>query len=237
MTQTKFTTAGNALVNKPAGLTSFQVVKKVRYETKAKKVGHAGTLDPFAHGLLIVAIGKAFTTQISTVVDMPKTYWTSMICGVSTNTLDSYGDVEKVEPLSKSLSKEEIDSVLKSFIGKQQQTPPNFSAKKIQGKRAYDLARQNIEVVLEPASIEIMEVEFLDFRDSKFPEIQFKITCSKGTYVRKLVEDIATKLNTIAYTKDLIREAIGEFKSDDALDFTALTDDSLQDYCQYYGRR
>ncbi|RAP38150.1 tRNA pseudouridine(55) synthase TruB [Candidatus Marinamargulisbacteria bacterium SCGC AAA071-K20] len=227
---------GNVLVNKPPGLSSFQCVKKVRYETQVKKVGHAGTLDPFANGLLIIAVGKSFTTQINKVVDMPKTYWTSMICGVSTNTLDSYGEVTKVEPLEKMPTTEEINTVLQSFLGKQDQVPPAFSAKKIQGQRAYDLARKNIEVVLEPAKIEILEIECLKVRESKFPEIQFKISCSKGTYVRKLVEDIAAKLNTIAYTKDLIREAIGSFNLDDSLDYTNLTRDSLQEYCQLYGR-
>ena len=142
----KSSTKGNILVNKPPGLTSFQCVKKIRYLTKAKKVGHAGTLDPFANGLLIVAVGKSFTTQISKFVSMPKTYWTSMICGISTDILDSYGDIDKVEPLSKPLNKNKIKSVLKSFLGKQEQIPPNFSAKKIKGQRAYDLARKKKEI-------------------------------------------------------------------------------------------
>lgn len=237
MQKTKLAIAGNLLINKPAGLSSFQCVKKVRYESRVQKVGHAGTLDPFAQGLMLIAVGKTYTKQISSIVDMSKTYWVSMILGISTNTLDSYGQVEHVEPLAKAISMDEIKSILQSFLGKQEQVPPKFSAKKINGKRAYDLARNNEDVVLKPASIEIYDIELLSIYESEFPEIQFKVTCSKGTYVRTLVEDIAKKLGTIAYTKDLIREKIGNFDLDESLDFKDISEKNLMELLQFYGRR
>ncbi|MFT5170597.1 MAG: tRNA pseudouridine55 synthase [Candidatus Marinamargulisbacteria bacterium] len=215
---------GFLFVDKPVGLTSFDVVKKVRWLTKTKQVGHAGTLDPFASGLLILALGRQFTKQIYKFQDAAKTYAVKMVLGIQTDTLDAYGKIEKYDQVkTNQLSYESIDSTLHQFVGEQAQIPPMFSAKKVNGQRLYHLARQGIQIEIEPKNVVIHDVclDQVDFY--QFPIIQFTTRCSKGTYVRSLVRDIGEKMHSVAYTKDLVRTHIDHYDVKDAIAFSDLT--------------
>ena len=173
-------------IYKPVGWTSFGVVKKIRGITKEKKVGHGGTLDPFAEGVLIIGTGRD-TKKLTGISSDYKSYTATLKLGEATNTLDVEGSITEKSDIP-SLSTEMLESILKGFLGKQKQIPPMFSAKKIGGKKLYELARKNIEIEREPKEIEIKEIELVDFVEDK---IIFKVSCSKGTYVRVLGSDIA----------------------------------------------
>jgi len=198
-------------INKPAGWTSFDVVKKIRGIVREKKVGHGGTLDPFATGVLIIGTGKD-TKQLTNITAEDKSYVATIFLGKQTNTLDTEGDVVKEETVPK-LSLKDIEIVLNSFLGESKQIPPMFSAKKVDGKRLYKLARKNIEIDREPVSIQIRDIQLLDFQQN---QISFSVTCSKGTYIRVLAKDISKKLNTVGYLTKLERTQVGGFSIDDA---------------------
>jgi tRNA pseudouridine55 synthase len=213
--------AGFLVVDKPVGLSSFKVVGRVRRSKNVKKVGHSGTLDPFASGVLVIGVGKEFTRQLDTIQALPKTYVATLTFGIETDTLDSFGTVTKVNtdiPVTES----DVRSVLHKFTGELEQMPPAFSAKKIDGKRAYELARKGQEVQLKPSNVTVYGLEILWFKKGKFPSCCIEIKCSKGTYVRSLVRDIAKEMGTVAYTKDLIRTAVGPYRLEDATTFGAL---------------
>jgi tRNA pseudouridine55 synthase len=222
---------GFLLINKPTGISSFGVVKKVRYLTKVKKVGHAGTLDPFASGLLILALGKNYTKQIDKFQNLPKEYETTMLLGSETNTLDPEGDVIKTKDTQHllTLTEEAIKAEFHSFQGKSKQVPPMFSAKKVDGKRLYTLARKGITIEIEPKDIDIhsIEVNSINLKNTP-PTISFITKCSKGTYIRSLVRDIAYKLDAVAYTSALCRTKIGDYSTNNALDMETLTLEQIQ---------
>ena len=198
-------------INKPAGWTSFDVVKKVRGIIKEKKVGHAGTLDPFAEGVLVLGTGPD-TKKLTDITTANKTYRAELTLGKATDTQDRDGriSVEKVVPV---LTKEPIVAVLASFNGPQEQIPPMYSAKHVNGQRLYKLARKNKTVERVPVKISIDQISLLDYTE---PVISFNVTCSKGTYVRVLGADIAAKLGTVGHLTALIRTSVGSYHIADA---------------------
>ncbi len=208
-----FGTAGIVLVNKPQTWTSFDVVKYVRSRLKTKKVGHAGTLDPMAEGLLILCSGRA-TKSISELQEMPKTYIGEVTFGGSTPSYDADSDIDEEAPFEH-ITQEMIEKVLtEKFSGDIQQVPPMYSALKRDGQRLYDLARRGETLELEPRPVTIHEHQILEFSDSK---LLLSITCSKGTYIRSIAHDLGIALGSRAHLSKLIRTAIGMFTSVNAL--------------------
>ena len=198
-------------INKPAGWTSFDVVKKVRGIINEKKVGHAGTLDPFATGVLILGTGTD-TKKLSSIALSNKSYIADLTLGIETDTHDCDGKITSKEKIPE-LSQEMVENVLSTFIGNNKQTPPMFSAKKINGVRLYKLARQNKVVKRDPVEINIYQIHLLKF---KLPTITFEVTCSKGTYIRVLGLDIAKKLGTTGYLSSLKRISVGSYNITDS---------------------
>ncbi|MFC1785161.1 tRNA pseudouridine(55) synthase TruB [Candidatus Neomarinimicrobiota bacterium] len=199
-------------IYKPVGWTSFNVVRKIKGIIKDKKVGHAGTLDPFAEGVLIIGSGKD-TKKLTAISADQKSYIATLKLGEETNTLDIEGEIVTKSNVPK-LSNVIISNVLKNFLGKQKQIPPMFSAKKIGGKKLYELARKNVEIEREPKDIEIKEIELVNFLED---EITFKSTCSKGTYIRVLGSDIAKALGTVGHLTKLLRTSVGEYFVEEAI--------------------
>ncbi len=198
-------------LHKPVGWTSFDVVKKVRSIIKEKKVGHGGTLDPFAEGVLIIGTGKD-TKKLTSITSADKTYIARLCLGEITDTLDTEGQVIEAKPVPE-INADDIHKVLDSFLGTSCQIPPMFSAKKVNGQRLYKLARKNIEVKREPVQINIKSIGLLDYLDHS---LSFSVTCSKGTYIRVLGKDIAEKLGTVGYLKSLVRMQVGPYSIDDS---------------------
>ncbi len=199
-------------IYKPVGWTSFNVVRKIKGITKEKKVGHAGTLDPFAEGVLIIGTGRD-TKELTAISADQKSYIATLKLGEETNTLDIEGEIVTKSNVPK-LSNVIISNVLNKFLGKQKQIPPMFSAKKVGGKKLYELARKNIEIEREPKDIEIKEIELVNFLED---EITFKSTCSKGTYIRVLGSDIAKALGTVGHLSKLVRTSVGEYFVEEAI--------------------
>ena len=199
-------------MHKPEGWTSFDLVKKIRSITKEKKVGHAGTLDPFAEGVLIIGTGKD-TKNLSKVTTQRKIYQAIIQLGSQTDTLDTEGRVINTMPVPL-LNRKELENILASFKGIYKHKPPMFSAKKINGTRLYKLARKNITIEREEIISKIYNIELNTFTDSL---IDFSVTCSKGTYIRVLGSDIAEKIGTIGYLIKLVRTGIGDYKISDSI--------------------
>jgi len=199
-------------IYKPIDWTSFDVVKKIRSITKEKKVGHAGTLDPFAEGVLIVGTGKD-TKSLANISSTNKSYTATLKLGIETNTLDTEGKVvkEKEVPV---LPSDLINNVLNNFKGIQTQIPPMYSAKKVGGKKLYKLARNNIEIERKPISINILDISLINHSKDI---IEFSVSCSKGTYIRVLGSDIANKLGTVGHLSKLIRNSVGEYLKEDSI--------------------
>ena len=206
-------------LNKPIGWTSFDVVKKIRGIVKEKKVGHGGTLDPFAEGVLILGTSKD-TKNLTAITQMDKEYETVIKIGETTGTLDTESEVtlrKNIPILNRTL----IKDILESFLGKTLQTPPMFSAKKVNGKRLYTLARKNIVIERDPVEINIEKISLLSFtKDS----ISISVTCSKGTYIRVLGKDIAERLNTVGYLTSLTRTRVGSYLIKDSVSIEQLED-------------
>ena len=198
-------------INKPTGWTSFDVVKKVRGILKEKKVGHAGTLDPFAEGVLVLGTGPD-TKKLTNIATAKKTYRANLNLGKATDTLDLDGKIS-AEAVVPELTKETIASVLASFVGTQEQIPPMYSAKHVNGQRLYKLARKNKTIERDPVMISIDQISLLDYTE---PVITFEVTCSKGTYVRVLGTDIAEKLGTVGHLTALTRIRVGKYNIADA---------------------
>tara|TARA_B110000116_G_C16661818_1_gene502123 strand:- start:243 stop:896 length:654 start_codon:yes stop_codon:yes gene_type:complete len=206
-------------VYKPKGWSSFDVVKKIRYIVKEKKVGHGGTLDPFAEGVLIIGTG-ADTKRLTKITSEDKSYHATLLLGKTTDTLDTEGEVIKEKPIPE-LDADTISKVLDTFSGITNQTPPMYSAKKVNGTRLYKLARKNITVKREPVQINIKTITLEEFTENT---ISFSLTCSKGTYIRVLGYDIALKLGTVGYLTGLIRTQIGHYRIDDSQSIKELED-------------
>jgi tRNA pseudouridine55 synthase len=215
---TDFIKGAVLLIDKPVDWSSFDIVKKVRnmiskrLGVKKLKVGHAGTLDPLASGLMIICTGKA-TKEIESYQGLEKEYIATLYLGASTPSCDLETEVDHTFPTDH-ISLELIHKVLNNFKGESLQVPPVFSAKRIQGRRAYDFARKGEELAMRPQLINISELEMLDFN---IPELTLRVKCSKGTYIRALARDIGKALDTGAYLAVLRRTKIGQFSVDDAL--------------------
>lgn len=197
---------GVLIINKPKGYTSHDIVNIIRKELHIKKVGHTGTLDPNATGVLPILIGNA--TKISKyLIEHDKTYIAEIKLGEKTTTGDSEGEIIETRNVEKN-QPEKIQEVLTKFLGKQKQTPPKFSAIKINGKKAYEYARTGQDIKLEQREIEIFSINLLSYENNN---IKFKVKCSKGTYIRTLCEDIAETLGTVGYMNSLERIQVDNF--------------------------
>lgn len=216
---------GIIIINKPKDYTSHDVVAKVKKSLNLKKVGHTGTLDPNATGVLILLLNNG-TKFAKYLINHDKEYEVVLKLGIKTDTADGEGNIIKEEQVNIK-EKEEIEKVLKSFIGKQEQFPPMYSAIKVNGKKLYEYAREGKKVEVNSRKIEIYSIELTNI-NNKENEIQFKVSCSKGTYIRSLCEDIATKLETIGYMKDLKRTVVGDFNLNQAITIEELESNKEQ---------
>ena len=233
---------GIAIINKKQGLTSRDVVNQISKKLNIKKVGHTGTLDPLATGVLVVCIGKA-TKLVDVLTDFDKEYEAGVCLGIETDTLDITGNVLKVENVIK--TEEEIINTLNSFVGEYDQEVPIYSAVKINGKKLYEYARENIPVELPKRKVKIHNISLTSdviYKNNKV-YFSFKVKVSKGTYIRSLIRDIADKLNTIGTMTSLVRTKQGHFDIRNSTDidnlkiinineclknyFTVITDDKL----------
>ena len=204
--------SGSLLINKEIGLTSRQEVNNISHILKEKKAGHIGTLDPFADGLLIVLLGSS--TKISPFLEiMDKTYIATLKLGIQTDTGDLTGNVVE-EKEAKPLNNEKIAQILESFLGKQLQTPPMYSALKVNGKELYKYAREGKEIERKQREIEVFDIKLLDYNND---ELTFEAKVSKGTYIRTLGEDIAKALGTVGHLIRLTRTEVGPYKLEDAI--------------------
>ena len=205
-------------MNKPYGWTSFGVVNKVRYfvcrkqGVKKMKVGHAGTLDPLATGVMILCTGKA-TKRIEEFQYQTKEYVATIRLGATTPSFDLEKEIDATYP-TEHITRELVEETLRQFVGSIEQVPPAFSACKVDGKRAYDLARKGREVELKPKTLVIDEIELLD---CTLPDIRIRVVCSKGTYIRALARDIGIALRSGAHLTALERTRVGDVRLDDCL--------------------
>jgi tRNA pseudouridine55 synthase len=200
------------LINKPLQWTSFDVVNKLRYKLKTKKIGHAGTLDPLATGLLIICVGK-MTKRIDEFMGQEKEYTGKFILGQTTASHDLETPVSEQRDISH-VTPEMIYQTSTRFLGNINQLPPQHSAIRIKGKRAYEFARAGKEITLAPREVTVSAFEILQIN---LPEIHFRIVCSKGTYIRSLVRDFGADLKVGAYLSALCRTRIGDFRLEDAV--------------------
>ena len=198
--------------NKPIGWSSFDLVKKIRnllkikYKFKKLKVGHAGTLDPLASGLMIICTGK-FTKKISQIQDQDKTYVADVLFGATTPSFDLETEIDKTYD-TKSITLKKIQDNLQEFSGEIEQIPPIYSALKVDGERLYKKARRGEKIIIKSRKVIINSIEIIE---AELPRIRLKINCSKGTYIRSIAHDLGKKLNNGAHLISLIRTNIGEF--------------------------
>lgn len=203
---------GILLVNKPSGIPSFRLVTLLRKATKIRKIGHAGTLDPFAEGLMILLIGKNYTKKSNLFLNQDKEYIATIRLGQSTDTYDREGQVTQTSDLIP--TEEKINEVLENYQGTIEQVPPMYSAKKIDGKKLYELARKGIEVKREakPVTLSITKISY------QYPELKIQVQCSKGTYIRTLAHDIGSDLGCFGHVTELVRTKSGPFSLDNAIE-------------------
>jgi tRNA pseudouridine55 synthase len=199
-------------IYKPVGWTSFDVVKKLRGITRDKKVGHGGTLDPFAEGVLVIGT-NADTKTLTEISGTIKSYRAILTLGEETDTLDIDGKIINRCPVS-ILDEKKVKSVLNDFLGESQQVPPMYSAKKVNGVRLYKMARKNQFVERKPTLINIYDIKLNNIEENR---IDFSVTCSKGTYIRVLGLEIAKKLGTVGHLTQLTRTAVGEYRIHDSV--------------------
>lgn len=211
------------LIDKPLRWTSFDVVRKIRNLIRIKKVGHAGTLDPLATGLLIICTGK-FTKKINEYMAQEKEYTGSFTLGATTVSYDLEQETKDFKPFDH-LTEDEIKSAAKPFTGEILQVPPAHSAIQINGKRVYELARQGKEVIIEPRKVTIKEFEITKM---EMPLVHFRVICSTGTYIRSLANDFGKVLGCGAHLSSLCRTRIGEFKVEDAMTMEAFEEEVLR---------
>jgi len=212
MIKIEFQPSGFLLINKPSGPTSHDIIDGLRRITGIKKIGHAGTLDPFASGLLIVAVGRQATKEISRFVKMDKEYIAEVLLGQESDTFDRTGKIT-IKQNATIISQEKIKKALEQFAGRQKQLPPMYSAKKVGGKKLYELARRGETIERTPSVIEIFELKLLGYN---WPKLKIKIRCSSGTYIRSLVHDLGQALGSGALTSELERTAINGYNLTEA---------------------
>ncbi|MEK9151865.1 MAG: tRNA pseudouridine(55) synthase TruB [Patescibacteria group bacterium] len=212
---------GFILIDKPAGVTSHDVIDELRRITGLRRIGHAGTLDPFATGLLVVGIGAA-TKRLAEHLHKEKEYVGTMVLGASSDTQDLTGKmIESIGAVMPDI--ETVRTTLHKFTGPFLQTPPMFSAKKVGGKKLYELARQGKEIERKPIEVNIHELELMKYEP---PRLSIRVRCSAGTYIRTLAHDIGAQLGTGAYLESLRRTVIGELRIEDAVTLKTLTRDN-----------
>jgi tRNA pseudouridine55 synthase len=211
---------GWLVIDKPLGLSSAKVVAAIKRTTNAQKVGHGGTLDPLASGILPIGLGEA-TKTMPYIVDASKGYDFTVKWGIETDSLDSEGEI--VHEGGQTPAPDKVEAILSEFVGTIKQTPPAYSAIKIDGKRAYALAREGKDVKIEPRNIEIQSLKVLGTAKDT-GETTFRVQCGKGTYVRSLARDIAYHLDTYGYVTMLRRTKVGPFTLDHAISLEKLED-------------
>ncbi|MFC1658056.1 tRNA pseudouridine(55) synthase TruB [Candidatus Omnitrophota bacterium] len=216
---------GILVVNKPGGMTSHDVVDFVRRRLKTRRVGHAGTLDPIATGVLLVLVGRC-TKLFNHFLSLDKEYIATLTLGARTTSGDREGKILQTKDYSE-VTEEKVRAVFQSRIGEGLQVPPMVSALKHKGKRLYSLARRGIEVNRKPRQITIRKLKLLEFKP---PCIKFYLQCSKGTYVRQLAEDIARDLNCVGHISEIQRESIGPFNIAGALPLSKVDESFLRPY-------
>ncbi|VVU95466.1 TruB family pseudouridylate synthase (N terminal domain) [seawater metagenome] len=215
-------------INKPLNITSMDVIRYLRKVTKIKKIGHAGTLDPLASGVLLVAIGK-YTKKINEFMGMVKKYETTIDLRSFSTTDDAEGEKTEVN-IQKKPNLEEIEKTIKNnFIGDITQIPPIYSALKIKGKKAYELAREGKNVEMKPRQVKIDAIKILNY---EWPYLTLDITCSKGTYIRSLGRDIGKELNTGGYLTMLKRTAIGNYTIQESVELSKINSGNWKNYLQ-----
>ena len=201
-------------INKPIGRSSHFAVAVIRRITKIKKVGHTGTLDPMATGVLPICIGREATKLSQLIMDSPKEYKAVLKLGITTTTQDGEGEITSEKEVAS--TKEEVENAVNSFVGEITQIPPMYSAIKINGKKLYELARKGVEVEREPRKVTIHYINILNV-DMEEKEAEIVIGCSKGTYIRTLCNDIGEKLGCGGYMKSLVRTKCGGFDIKDSI--------------------
>ncbi len=217
--------SGILIISKPAGITSHDVVDEVRKITGLRQVGHTGTLDPMATGVLIILVGPA-TKLSNQFLGLDKIYSAVIKLGYISDTYDKTGKIEEYN--TKLIPDEaEIKKILAKFTGVIDQVPPMFSAKKVQGKKLYELARQGKEIVREPKKITIYNLELKEY---SYPLIKIVVECSTGTYIRSLAYDIGKELGTGAYLEELERLAVGDYNLEQAVNLEKLTAENWQEF-------
>jgi len=213
------------LIDKPANWTSFDVVNVVRKKARTEqgikniRVGHAGTLDPFATGLLIVGVGREATKRLDEFKNLSKTYEATVRLGATSDTDDPTGKIDELN-IEEGPATKKVKIILKKFIGQQEQIPPMYSAKKIGGKILYKLARQGKTIVRKPSLITINKIKLISYR---WPEIKIEVICSAGTYIRTLAHDIGEALGVGGYCSELRRTKIGKYNLKNATEIEGLT--------------
>lgn len=220
--------SGFLLINKPKGPTSFDIIRQLRKTTGIKKIGHAGTLDPNATGLLIVGVGRQATKKLSKLTNKTsKTYIAELFLGEERDTDDPEGKVVKTYKVDKKPTKTQVKNTLKKFQGEIYQTPPIFSAIKKGGKKAYTLARKGQDPKLEKRKITVKNIKLLNY---SYPTLNLEITASSGTYIRAIARDIGRDLGTGAYLKNLKRTQIGKFSISDSVKPNKLNKNNWEKY-------
>lgn len=206
---------GIIIINKTKGCTSHDIVYKIK-KMLNEKVGHTGTLDPMAEGVLPILVGKG-TLASKYLINHDKKYIVELQLGTKTDTADGEGKIVKQQPVNREiLTTKNIEKILQSFVGKQEQIPPIYSAIKINGKKLYEYARKGQEIELKPRKIEIYNIKLINYSVEE-KQIKFEVFCGKGTYIRSLCEDIAIKFGTVGYMKSLKRIQVGDFKIEDSI--------------------
>lgn len=214
---------GIIAINKPKDWTSFDVVNKIKHMVKPNKVGHLGTLDPMATGVLLVTIGKA-TKLFDIMQEKSKTYIATFEFGYETDTLDATGKTIKTSTNTPTM--QDIEKVLPKFIGKISQIPPIYSAKSINGVRAYELARRGENVELKPKNVVVNNIKIIEYSNNK---LIIEINCGSGTYIRSIGRDIAYELNTFATMTELVRTKVGKFSVENCKEISLIDKENVYD--------
>jgi len=200
-------------INKPEGISSNKILYSLKRRYKGEKVGHAGTLDPMAKGVLVVGVGRRATKKLGEILkNTKKTYQAQVELGKTSTTDDSEGEIKKINSIVPSENK--LKSVLREFKGEILQIPPIFSAIKINGQRAYKKARKNEDFILLQRKVKVYKIKLLDY---KYPFVKLEIICGSGTYIRSIARDLGEKLNTGGYLKSLIRTSVGKYTIENAI--------------------
>lgn len=211
------------LVNKPKGITSHDVINKLRISTGERKIGHAGTLDPNASGLLIVGIGRESTSQLSRLLNLKKTYIADIFLGEERETDDVEGKVRFKNTITKPPELGAITSVVSQFMGKQKQMPPIYSSIKIKGKEAYKRARSGESVEMKMRDIEVYLAKIINYN---YPTLIIEFKVSSGTYIRSLARDLGRELKTGAFLNNLIRTKVGEYTLENSSNIDEINNDN-----------